>query len=151
VSLALILDTMGAQIRALMEAESPWDVQVHPRMLVNPTPPAIDLYPADPSRDSETGGFGISAEDIAEGYWVNARARVSTGESDSAQDVLIALKDDGSSMCLTRALEADPTLAGYANDIALDNESGFVLFPTIDGSAVHIGVLWRFLVIPAVS
>lgn len=149
--LVQILDAMSSQISALMEAESPWKVQVHSRMLTNPTPPSVDMYPADPARDAETGAFGATAEEIAEGYWINVRARVATGDAGASQDVLLALKDDASSMCLTRAIELDETLGGYANDIALDSESGFVLFPTIDGGAVHIGVLWRFLVLPAFS
>lgn len=150
-SLQLILDTMSDQIADLMEAESPWDVQVHSGMLANPTPPSIDVYLADPSNDPESGGFGAAADDSAEGYWVNVRARVSPTDLDAQQKVLIALVDHTSTMCLTDAFESDPTLGGYASDIALDQVSGYALFPSIDGGSVLIGVLWRFLVLPAWS
>lgn len=151
-SLDLIYEEMGNQIRDLMEAESPWDIQVYGKgMLANPTPPSIDIYLADPSNDSETGGFGAAAEDTAEGYWINVRCRVSTTDLESQQRVLTALRDQSSTMCLTDAIDADPTLGGYAHDVALDAISGYALFPTIDGGAVHIGILWRFLVLPAFS
>lgn len=151
-SLPAIYDALGDQIRVLMEAESPWDVQVYSKgMLANPTPPSIDIYLADPSNDPETGGFGAAAEDTAEGYWINVRCRVSLTDLEAQQGVLTALVDHSSTMCLTEAIDADPTLGGYANDIALDQISGYALFPSIDGGSVYVGILWRFLVLPAWS
>lgn len=150
-SLPLIYSAMRDQIAELMEAESPWDVQVHAGMLPNPTPPSVDIYLGDPSNDEASGGFGASAEQIAEGYWINVRCRVATTDFESQEQVLLALRDQSSTMCLTDAFEADPTLGGYAHDIALDQVSGYVQFPTIDGGSSHIGILWRFLVLPAFS
>jgi hypothetical protein len=150
VSLPLILDALADQIRTRVSS-SDWDFQVEPRMVVNPTPPSVDMYPADPARDTETGNFGATAEEISEGYWVNVRARCAVVDGVAQQDVLLELKDDTSEICLVQALYDDPTLGGLAYDVALDQESGFVLFPTIDGGAVHVGVLWRFLVLPAHS
>jgi hypothetical protein len=138
-------------IRAAMEASAPWDVQVVPRMLHNPTPPSIDVYPADPSNDPETAGFAETVEDASGGIWINVRARVPANDNAANQNVLLELKSPDSSVSLVQAVYDDPTLAGNAADVNLDNESGFVLVPTIDGSATHLGVIWRFLVLPAYS
>jgi len=142
---------MGDQIRTTMEADSPWDVQVEDGMVLSPTPPTIDVYPADPSSDTESGAFGALAVDMADGFWVTVRARISPADPDATQDVLLAFMDPADDLSVVQALYDDPTLGGVVADLALDSTSGFVLVPMIDGSAVHVGVLWRFLVIPAVS
>jgi hypothetical protein len=150
-SLREILEAAGDQIRDTMASESDWDIQVEDTMILNPTPPAIDLYPADPSTDTESGNFGESWAEIDQGYWVNVRARVAPNDNVANQEVLIELMDPESDMSLVQALYDDPTLGGHAADVSLVNQTGFVLVPKVDGSAVHIGVVWRFLVIPARS
>jgi hypothetical protein len=120
-------------------------------MVLNPTPPAIDMYPADPSFNSEVGSFADTFSEMGDGYWVNVRARVAPNDNIANQEVLIELLDPESSMSLVQSLYDDPTLGGVAADVHLDNTSGFVLVPKVDGSAVHIGVIWRFLIIPARS
>lgn len=146
-----ILDALADQIRDAMSAQSTWTFQVEPRMILNPTLPSIDMYPADPARDSETGAFGATAEEIAEGYWVTVRCRAATLDHVANQDILLELLDDESEISLVQALYDDPTLGGAAADVSFETSSGFLPFPTIDGSATHIGVLWRFLVVPARS
>jgi hypothetical protein len=149
-ALAEILDEMADQIRSAMTGAD-WDIQVEPRMVLNPTPPAIDIYPADPSRDGDTAAFGETAADVGGGHWINVRARVAPNDHEANQEVLLALKDDEDDLCLVQAVYDDPTLGGHVADVDLASESGFVLVPTVDGSNVHIGVIWRFLVIPARS
>ena len=136
---------MADQIRSSVSG-SEWDFQVEPRMVVNPTPPTIDIYPGDPARDEETASFG----EMAGGHWINVRARVGVNDHDANQEVLIALKDDEHDICLVQSLYDDPTLGGHASDLQLANESGFVLAEGLN-SEVHIGVIWRFLVLPARS
>jgi hypothetical protein len=150
-SLRAILEAAADQIRDTMEAEADWDIQVEPSMILNPTPPAIDLYPGDPFTDVNTGAMGASFSDMDEGYWINVRARVSPTDNVANQDVLLDLMDPDSPISVVQALYDDNSLGGVAYDINLDTTSGFVLVPRIDGSAVHIGVVWRFLVIPARS
>lgn len=134
-----------------MVAEADWDIQVEPTMILNPTPPAIDMYPADPATSPESGSFGDTYSQMDEGYWVNIRARVAPNDNIANQEVLLELLDADSDMSLVQALYDDPTLGGVAADVNLENTSGFVLVPKVDGSAVHIGVIWRFLVIPTRS
>jgi hypothetical protein len=150
-SLREILEAAGDQIRDTMAAESDWDIQVEPTMILNPTPPAIDMYPGDPATEPPSGAFGASYADMSEGHWINIRARVAPNDNIANQEVLLELMDPESSMSLVQALYDDPTLGGHAADVALESTSGYVLVPRIDGSAVHIGVVWRFLVIPARS
>ena len=150
-SLRAILEAAADQIRDTMEAESDWAIQVEPSMILNPTPPTIDMYPADPSADPQSAGMGETYSDMDAGYWINVRARVSPTDNVANQEVLLELLDPESSMSLVQALYDDPTIGGLAADINLDSTSGYVLVPKIDGSAVHIGVVWRFLVIAARS
>ena len=144
-ALADILDHMADQIRTTVSV-SEWSFQVEPRMVINPTPPTIDIYPGDPARDEETAAFG----EMAGGHWINVRARVGVNDHVANQEVLLTLKDDAHEICLVQSLYDDPTLGGCVNDLQLANESGFVLTEGLN-SEVHIGVIWRFLVLPAHS
>jgi hypothetical protein len=150
-SLREILEAAGDQIRDTMEAEADWDIQVESSMILNPTPPAIDMYPADPATDIGTGSFGETYPEIDEGWRINFRARVAPNDNVANQEVLLELMDPESPISLVQSLYDDPTLGGHAADLTLEQTSGFVLVPKVDGSAVHIGVVWRFLVIPARS
>lgn len=149
-ALATIMDEMADQIRSAL-AGADWDFQVEPRMVLSPTPPAIDIYPADPARDLDTRAHGQTSEHTEGGHIFNVRARVAPNDHEANQEVLLALMDDEDDLCLVQALYDDPTLGGHASDVSLLNESGFVLVPTIDGANVHIGLIWTFLVIPARS
>ena len=140
------MDEMADTIRAVV-AGADWDIQVEPRMVLNPTTPSIDIYPGDPSRDPETAAFG----DIDGGHWFNVRARVSPNDHEANQEVLLAFLDDEDDLSIGAALMDDPTLNGHASGMGMESPSGFVLFPTVTGTEVHIGVLWRVLVIPARS
>lgn len=134
-----------------MVAEADWDIQVEPTMILNPSPPAIDMYPADPSTSPDSGSFGETYPEMAEGFWVNVRARVAPNDNIANQEVLLELLDPASDISVVQALYDDPTLNGVAADVNLESTSGFVLVPKVDGSAVHIGVIWRFLILPARS
>jgi hypothetical protein len=150
-SLREILEAAGDQIRETMDAESDWAIQVEPSMILNPTPPAIDIYPAEQFSDSASGGHAATYAASAEGEFINVRARVAPNDNIANQEVLLELLDPESDMCLVQALYDDRSLNGHVADLSLESTSGFVLVPKIDGSAMHIGVIWRFLVIPARS
>lgn len=150
-SLRAILEAAADQIRETMEASADWDIQVEPLYVLNPTPPCIDVYPADPSTDSDLASFASTYAQANEGHFVNVRARVGVTDNVANQDVLIDLLDPTSDISLVQCLYDDPTLSGTAVDIELVNQSGFVLVPKLDGSGVHMGVVWRFVVIPGVT
>lgn len=150
-SLREILEAAGDQIRDVMEAEADWDIQVEPSMILNPTPPTIDMYPGDPSTDGSTASHAATYAQSGEGFWLNIRARVNPNDNIANQEVLLELMDPESDISLVQAIYDDPSLGGHASDINLDSTSGFVLVPKVDGSAVHVGIIWRFLVIAARS
>jgi len=144
---------MADQIRDALEASSSLNaIQVEPLWIANPSPPTIDVYPGDPGRELvETAAFGETDADSASGEWINVRARVATNDARANQAILVDLCDPESDASVVQALYDDPTLGGLAADLNLESQSGFRPFPTIDGSGVHLGVIWSFLVIPARS
>lgn len=146
-----ILEAAADQIRETMQASADWDIQVEPMYVLNPTPPCIDVYPADPSTDSDSAAFAETYAQANEGHWMNVRARVGTTDNVANQEVLVELMDPTSTISLVQCLYDDPTLGGAVVDLNLASQSGFVLVPKLDGSGVHLGVIWRFLVLPGVT
>lgn len=133
------MDELANLIRDTLDDVN-FPVQVEPRMIFNPTPLSIDIYPAAVSRDDATAAFG----DISGGYLLTVRARINRDDTDAAQDVLLALMDDEDPLCLGAALHEDD-LNGYATSVSVTDPSGFLVFDP------HVGVTWSVLVIPAVS
>lgn len=145
-----LLDAMADQIRTVL-TDVDWDFQVEPRMVLNPSAVCIDMYPGDPATDLEVASFAGALEDMSAGFVFNVRARVSPNDHEAGQEILLELGDPASDLSLVQALYDDPTLNGIASDVNLTSESGFTVFTDIDPTKVYLGVLWRFLVIPARS
>lgn len=119
-------------------------VQVYPRLVVNPSPPCIDIYPGDVPRETDTAGFSVSG--IDGGVFFTVRARVSTADTDAGQELLIAFMDDADELSLAVALMEDQTLGGLANDVTVEQQTGFVEYPMGEGSL--LGCQWRAWVLP---
>ena len=100
-SLIAIMDEMADTIRDAVEAVTDLDVQVEPRMVLNPTPPTVDIYPADISRDPETASF----EALDGAYLLTVRARVTTADHETGQTLLLSFMDDTDELSLMAALE----------------------------------------------
>jgi hypothetical protein len=141
-----ILGAVADSIRAVM-ATSDLEVQVEPRMILNPTCPSIDVFPGDPAREHQA----VAMDDYAGSWLVTVRARIHTADHASGQDVLLSFMDDVDDLSVAAAVLDNPTLDGYASSIDLTSLSGYMLFPTIDGSGVHLGAQWVFTIIPAYS
>lgn len=141
-SLPQIMEQMADQISNAFAAEID-ELQVRDRLVGRPTPPTIDIFPADVPRDPETAAMG----DLAGGYFITVRARVATSDDEAQQDLLLSFMDDQDDLCLAAALLDEPTLNGYASDTHLSQMTGFLLDP----STGLIGVNWTFLVIPGAS
>ena len=140
-----ILDEMTEQVRDALTSTT-FPVQVERGMVLNPTPPCVDVYVTDPARDFFTAGFG----DIAGGYQITVRARVQTADNDSGQDLLISFMDDTDELCIPLAVLTDPSLNGRAASTDLVSVSGHRAYETPDGNA-HLGAQWDFVVTPARS
>lgn len=145
-----ILEAMADQIRDALSGAD-WDFQVEPKMVLSPTPPSVDMYPGDPATNAELASFAATAEDAAAGFIFNVRARIAPTDHEAGQEVLLELSDPASDLSLVQALYDDPTLGGIASDLNVASESGFTIFTDLDPTKVFLGVLWRFVVIPARS
>jgi hypothetical protein len=149
VSLVAIYEQMALQIRTAV-ASSDWDFQVEHRPITSPSLPCIDMYRGEVSLD-DAASFGSTVEDMRESEVVVVRARVSTNDAEAMYDVLITLADPSDAICLVQSVYDDPTLDGRASDVHLLSDSGLTMVVGVDGSTVHYGNVWRFLVLPAWS
>lgn len=74
-------------------------IQIVPFLNVNPTPPSVDVYPGDPF---QTGaGFGVGESQV----FFTIRARVTTADSESGQNLLLRMLDPGDVASVEAALE----------------------------------------------
>jgi hypothetical protein len=89
----------------------------------NPTPPSIDVYPADVS------GVPVSINGWEESFTI--RARVSTPDDMAAQEVLMSLMDSSGPTSVIEAIRVDSTFA-------VDERSGFEPYP-----GDYLGCQWR--------
>ncbi len=145
-TLAQILDEMAAEIRNVVSQVSGVDIQVEPRMVLNPTPPCIDLYPGDPSMDPETAAFG----ELVGGELITIRARVQTADDVAGQDLLLAFMDDEDPLSIAAAVTDDPTLNGLGR-ADLRFRSGYALYPAPQGDGALLGCTWDMIVLKARS
>jgi len=117
------------------------DLQIYPYFLLNPTPPAIDIYPGDPFQNG--AGFDPAAKTL---FWT-VRARWTTADHDASQQGLLGLLDPAG---LEAALYADDTLGGVVDDVSVvdDTPSGYreyVADTAINGRL--LGAEWRVQVL----
>lgn len=143
-TLAQILDAMADQLRAVMDDATDIDIQVEPRWVVNPSPPTIDIYPADPSTDPDLRAFG----QMLGGELITVRARVNMSDSVAVQDVLLAFMDDQDPLSISAALQEDKTLNGVASSLDVRDRSGYV---RVLESGDYLACLWQVVVVKARS
>jgi len=139
--LAAIVSAMAAALEPL-KATIP-DLQVYPFLNPNPTPPSIDIYPADPFQSSS--GFGQDMDT----FWV-VRARTTTADHEAGQRALLRMLDRGAPESVEEALTADQTLGGLVQSLGIPDEgvSGYrVYLEDPQGNGSLIGVEWRLEVI----
>lgn len=140
-TLAEIMDALADQIRGVIDDVTDIDVQVEPRMVLAPSPPTIDIYPADPSNDPDLRAF---ADDVG-GDLLFVRARVGTADHDSGQDLLLAFMDNEDPLSLSQAITEDKTLGGLAA-LSLRSRSGFITFLDAAADAALLGAVWTVVV-----
>jgi hypothetical protein len=143
-TLARMLDAMADQLRGVIDDVTDVAVQVEPRWVVNPTPPTIDMFPADPSTDPELRAFG----EMLGGDLVTVRARVDMSDNTASQDLLLAFMDDEDPLSIAAALQEDKTLGGYASSLDVRDRSGYVR--VLEGGD-YLGCLWQVVVMRARS
>jgi len=117
-------------------------LQVWPFLVLSPTPPCVDIYPADPF--SEQLDYGPRTErDI----WFTVRARVSPTDIDASQQLLLQLMDPRSSTSVFAALIADRSLGGRVSDLLPSGPTGVIVYTPVGGEGYLIGCEWRTRII----
>lgn len=144
-TLARILDEMADQIRAALGDDVQ---QVVGRMVINPSTPCVDMWPADPSSDPALAGMG---DVLGDGELISVRARVSTADNLEQQDVLLGLMDDEDDRSLALAIHDDETLNGTVTSLNFVSRTGYTLFPDPSGSGAHLGFTYTVEVVKARS
>ena len=142
-TLAELMDAMADQIRGVLADVTDVDVQVEPRWVVNPTPPCIDIYPADPSADQDLRAF---TELVGEPVFT-VRARVDMADTTAGQDLLLAFMDETDPLSIAAALD-ESDLDGLASSVDVRSRSGYVR--VMEGGD-FLGCLWTVLVTRATS
>ena len=143
-TLAELMDALATQIRGVLDNVTNVAVQVEPRWITNPTPPTIDIYPADPSTDQDLRAFG----DVVGETVLTVRARVDMSDSTASQDLLLAFMDDNDPLSIARAMDDDDTLGGIASSVDVRSQSGYVR--VVEGGD-YLGCLWQVVVVKATS
>lgn len=114
----------------------------------NPTPPSIDIYPADPSRDSfDTAGFNEIGGELD----LTVRARVTTADNLAGQKLLLRFMDDQDSICVAGILMDDQTLGGLTSSVYVDGFTGFELHDGADAGGPLLGVRWHVRVLRVIT
>ena len=142
-----VLDEMQSVIETAYSGGD-LDVQVHRRFVLSPTPPCIDLYPGDPSREDSTANMDDELGNP--GYLITVRTRIATGDYDAAYDWLLETMDDESELCLP-LLFVDESLNGLAMDIDIRNASGLRAYEDVSGNGAFLGWQFQALVMAAKS
>jgi hypothetical protein len=134
-SLVEIAEALAAALQPLRTDIE--DLQIYPYFLLNPTPPAIDIYPGDPF---QTGaGFDPARKTL---FWT-VRARWTTADHDASQQGLLSLLDPAG---LEAALIADSTLGGTVDDVLVVDDSPTGYREYVADTAINgrlLGAEWR--------
>lgn len=83
-----------------------------------PTPPSIDIYPADPFQ--EPLAFGIGNNE----FFFTVRARVATPDDEGGKRLLYSMMDPSASTSVGRAILADRSLGGLGTNLTIVYYSG---------------------------
>jgi hypothetical protein len=114
-------------------------VQVCAELVYNPTPPSIDVYPADPFLTAEAVGAWSALFVI--------RARVTTADQQGGQELLLDLMDPRSETSLRAALAADATFGGVCDDSTVEaGPSGYIAYRDPGGGGDLLGCTWQLRV-----
>jgi hypothetical protein len=128
--------TLDEAITAMVNALQPLlseipELQIYGYFNTNPTPPSIDIYPADPFQDG--AGFGAGEKRV---FW-NVRARVASGDPEAASKLLLRLLDPNDPASVETALLAAGATVGNDGSVG-----GFVRFAD-DAIGDLLATQWR--------
>lgn len=133
-SLRDILDGLADQLRTAL-VSTVEDLQVEPRLVFNPTPPCIDLFPADPFLDHTAMGVGSREASVT------VRARV-TGDHEAEQDWLVDMMDPASSESVLVAIGNTLAVNDDTFNVSVSGPSGFRQYTDPGGQSL-LGTEWE--------
>jgi hypothetical protein len=139
-----LADQIQDQLAGTAAVDPVENLQVHGLMNFNPTPPSVDIYPAEDFQEPFTYGGGNVI------LYLIVRARVTTADPNGGQTLLLSMMDPAGSRSMTLAITSDRTLGGKVGKASVvEGPSGFGEFPgaTNDGGRL-LGCIWRVQVAP---
>jgi hypothetical protein len=111
------------------------NLQIAPVMVFNPSPPTLDIYPADPFQ--EDAAFGRRSRMI---LWT-VRARAGTSDNEAGQLDLLRLMEPYGPTSVQEAIFKDSTLDGTVENVDLEARSGHKVYSRPDG-ILMLGAEW---------
>ncbi len=117
-------------------------LSVYPLLELNPTPPAIDVYPDTPFQEAAAFGPGNNSLNFT------VRARVNTPDNDGAQELLLTMMDPASSESVALAILEDTTLGGTVEHVAVEGPSDYGVFVEPSGNGAYLSCTWRARIFP---
>lgn len=141
IGLLEIAEAMALALEPIRESLP--ELQISPFLNFNPTPPSIDIYPADLFQD----GLGFGDDSVC---YFTVRARVSTADHLAGQRALLRLLDRRAPESVEEALTLDQTLGGVVASTAVAPEgvSGFREYLEDPQSTGRLlGCEWRVVVL----
>lgn len=113
------------------------ELQVSGTLITSPTPPAIDVYPADPFQEQTSFGGHNNIVYLA------VRARVNTPDHEGAQELLLSMMDPRSAAALPAAVIADTTLGNTVTRAVVSaGPSDYGIYPDPSGQGAYLGTFW---------
>jgi hypothetical protein len=134
---ALMVAIASAVDVALADLVDLGEVQVTSTMNLNPTPPAIDIYPAE--EFTEQIGFGVGVNRLN----FTVRARVGTVANVEGQELLLSLMTPSGDTSLAEALtEQFLSIDGVSYPLNVTGPTGFQVYRDTGGGGDLIGCAW---------
>jgi len=118
------------------------DLQITPLLNIDPTPPSVDVYPADPFQEGIA--FGNANNDLR----LSVRARVTTADHDAGQSLLLSMMDPTAATSLAKAIGADRQLGTACSSLTVEGPTGFGVYTDAGGQGSLLGAVWTVRVIP---
>lgn len=116
-------------------------IQIYPYWVRNPSPPCLDVYPADPFQAPSAFGPEVRA------LFFTVRARVSLSDLEAGQKTLLALLDPAAATSVEQLLTADGL--GLDLGVGLPSGEGPTGYRTYEDGlgGEFLGVEWRLEVL----
>ena len=140
--MSTLLEVQSALADQVADVLNDVTIQVAPMLVWQPTPPCIDIYPADPFQEQQ--GFGVGRDTV----YLSVRGRVNTPDHDGAQELLLSLMDPKAATSVQQAIESDQTLGGAVTQAMIsEGPTNYGIFPDPSGQGAYLGCTWTVRIV----